>query len=91
MIVLTRERRIDWARIIENLRKLGMSHAEIAESIEVGTTTVGSYADDRCIEPAFWTGSALLLLWSERTGNKYTDAPTRIVTPSVSRVLKANA
>lgn len=91
MIVLTRERRIDWPRIIDNLRRMGMSHADIAASVDVGTTTVGAYADDRCIEPAFWTGSALLVLWSERTGLSYTDAPTRVVTPSVSRVLKDTA
>jgi hypothetical protein len=91
MIALTRERRIDWPRIIENLRRVGMSHADIAEAVDVGTTTVVAYADDRCIEPAFWTGSALLVLWSKRTGLPYTDAPTRIVTPSVSRVLKASA
>lgn len=88
MIVLTRERRIDWARIIENLRRLGMSHDDIASRVDVGPTTVKAYADDRCIEPAHWTGSALLVLWSERTGLSYTDAPTRIVTPSVARVLR---
>lgn len=91
MIVLSRERRIDWPRIIDNLRRLGMSHADIAEVIEVGSTTVSAYSDDRCIEPAFWTGSALLVLWSQRTGLSYTDAPTRKVLPSVSRVLKATA
>jgi DNA-binding transcriptional MerR regulator len=91
MIILTRERRIDWARIIDNLRKLGMSEQEIADALDVARTSVQGYCDDRCIEPAFWVGSSLLVLWSSRTGVPYTDAPTRRVLPSVSQVLKASA
>lgn len=91
MIVLTRERRIDWPRIIDNLRRVGMSYAEIAGKLDVSEGTISSYTDDRCIEPAFWTGSAMLVLWSEKTGLSYTDAPTRRVTPSVARVLKGAA
>lgn len=90
MIVVTRTRRVDWARVIANLRSLGMSWADIASGVGVSRSVLQDYADDRCIEPAFWTGSALLVLWSKKTGLSWTDAPTREVMPSVSAVLKAH-
>lgn len=91
MIILTRERRIDWPRIIDNLRKLDMSLQEIADELDVSRGSVQSWCDDRCIDPTFWVGSSLLVLWSERTGLPYTDAPTRRVQASVSQVLKTSA
>lgn len=91
MIIVSRTRRIDWARVIENLRKQGMSVREIAQAVDVGSSSVQDYCDDRCIEPAFWVGSALLVLWAEKTGLPWTDAPVRKVQPSVSAMLKAMA
>lgn len=91
MIVLTRTTRIDWARLVENLRRCGMSTVQIAEHLEVSESTVKNYRSAEGSEPAFWVGSALLLLWAERTGCKWVDAPTRRVTPSVSEVLRASA
>jgi hypothetical protein len=87
---LSRERRIDWARLLDNIRKTGMSIEDIARTVDVGRSSVQDYCDDRCIEPAHWTGSVLLQLWSERTGLPVTDAPTRRVQASVSAVLRAN-
>lgn len=91
MIIVSRTRRIDWARIIENLRKQGMSVQDIALAVNVGRSSVQDYCDCRCIEPAYWVGSALLVLWAEKTGLPWTDAPIRIVQPSVSAMLKAMA
>lgn len=91
MIVVSRERRVDWARLVENLRKSGMSAQEIADRIGVVRASVLAYCDDRNIEPAYWVGASLLVLWAERTGLPWTDAPTRRVQESVSRMLKATA
>jgi hypothetical protein len=92
MLVLTRERRIDWSRMIGNLRKAGMSMQDIADGLDVGKATVYAYAsEDLSTEPPFWVGSALLLLWAQRLQCKWTDAPTRRVLPSVSQVLRDTA
>jgi len=92
MIILTRERRIDWGRIVVNLKTTGMSTQQIADEVGVGRSSVQGYCDEAmCSEPAFWVGSALLVLWSERTGLSYTDAPTRKVQASVSAVLRSTA
>ena len=92
MIVLSRTRRIDWARVVLNLQSQGMSLQQIADSIDAGKATVRGWTDeDLGAEPAFWVGSALILLWCEKTGLKWPDLPVRVVTPSVSQVLRANA
>ena len=48
MIVVTRTRRVDWARVIANLRSLGMSWADIASGVGVSRSVLQDYADDRC-------------------------------------------
>lgn len=90
MITLSVDRRLDWARMIDNLRKLGMSQQDIADSLQVGRSSVQDYSD-RQMEPKFWIGSRLIVLWAERTGLPWTDAPTHVITPSVSRVLRESA
>ena len=90
MLIVTRELRVDWSRIIDNLTgPCRMTQQQIADEIGVSRSALGDYRDDRCIEPAFWVGSRLVLLWAERTGCKWTDAPTRKVLPSVSQVLRS--
>lgn len=92
MIVLTRQTRIDWPRIIANLQRCGMSLQVVADELDVSKSQVSMYANENgTTEPAFWVGSALLVLWSKRTGLSYTDAPTRVVLPSVSQVLRESA
>lgn len=93
MIQLSRTRRIDWARMIEHLRSpgIGMSWPDLADALGVSRTSVQDYCDDRHIEPAFWVGSTLLLLWSEKTGLPWIEAPVRDVPESVSRIMKAMA
>lgn len=92
MIVVTRSCRIDWPRIVANLQRCGMSLQGIAEAVEVSKSQVSAYAEaEGTTEPAFWVGAALLVLWSERTGLKWTDAPVRVVAPSVSQVLRDTA
>lgn len=92
MIVVTRTRRIDWPRIVANLQRCGMSLADIARALDVTRQSLDNWArEDEVGEPAFWTGAALLVLWSERTGLKWTDAPVRTVPESVSRILRDTA
>lgn len=92
MIVVTRTRRIDWPRMVANLQRCGMSMQSIADELDVSKAQVINYGEaDGTMEPAFWVGAALLTLWSQRTGLKWTDAPTRDVPESVSRVLRATA
>lgn len=92
MIILTRTIRIDWPRVIANLQRCGMSLQGVADEIDVSKAQVSAYADEHgTTEPAFWVGSALLVLWMAKTGLTYTDAPTRTVAPSVSQVLRESA
>lgn len=92
MIILTRDIRIDWARIVSNLRSKGMTVQQIADDVRVGYSTLYNYtSEDLPSEPPFWVGSALLVLWADRCGCSYTDAPTRRVLPSVSQVLRDTA
>lgn len=86
MIVLSRTRRIDWPAVITDLRR-HVTLADIAAEVGVVPGAVKSYCDDRCIEPAFWTGSALLVMWAAKEGRSYTEAPVRNVQPTVAAVL----
>lgn len=92
MIVVTRSRRIDWPRIVANLQRCGMSLQTIADALDVSKAQVVNYAEaEGTMEPAFWVGAAMLVLWADKTGLKWTDAPVRVVPESVSRVLRATA
>jgi hypothetical protein len=92
MIVLSRTRRIDWPRVIVNLTGCGMTLQAIADAVQVSKTQIVTYSEpEGTTEPAFWVGSALLLLWTDRTGLRWPDAPTRKVAPSVSEVLRSTA
>ena len=91
MITISRERRVDWPRIIDNLRRTGMTLQEVADGVGVSRSSIDGYCDDRCIEPSWWTGHRLLVLWSERVKLPWSDAPTRLVPESVARVLRDTA
>ena len=92
MIVLSRTIRIDWSRVIANLQLSGMSVRQIADEVDASKSQIDLYGDEHgTTEPAHWVGSALLVLWSRRTGLGYTDAPTRKVAPSVAQVLRESA
>lgn len=89
-LTLSRERRVDWARMVANLQKVGMSLQYIADHLGVGKRTVGGYiAEDLPSEPAHWTGHCLTVLWCERLGLQLKDVPTRVVPLTVSQMLKA--
>lgn len=91
MLILSRTRRIDWPRLVENLLRIGMSMQQIADSLDVNRRSLDNWARiDSDGEPAFWTGSALIVLWCDRTGLRWTDVPVRTVTPSVSQVLRTS-
>jgi transposase-like protein len=92
MLILSRTRRIDWPRLVDNLLRLGMSMQQIADALGVSRRSLDNWArQDSDGEPAFWTGSSLIVLWCERTGLKWTDTPTRQVTLSVSQVLRSTS
>ncbi|OWQ92021.1 hypothetical protein CDN99_06595 [Roseateles aquatilis] len=89
---LSRERRVDWPRVIANLQRTGMSPSTIADWVGVGRKTITDYArDDLPAEPAHWVGHCLIVLWCERCGTTLADLPTRLVQPSVSQVLREHA
>lgn len=89
MLILTRHTRIDWPRMADNLRRLGMTLQQIAEAVEASRSSLDNWAMPGASgEPAFWTGSKLIELWCKRTGCVWTDVPLREVTPSVSEVLR---
>lgn len=90
MIVVSRSRRIDWPRMIGNLRQRGMSLAQIAAAVEVSKSSIINLATTEA-DPAYWTGSALLVLWCDRTGLDWIDAPLRTVTPTVAEVMRQAA
>lgn len=86
---LTRERRIDWARILANLQTVGMSMQQIADEIEVGKSTLYGYTnEDATSEPAYWVGHSLVALWCVRCGAKLQDVPIRVVPLSVAAMMK---
>lgn len=91
MIVLSRTRRIDWGRVVLNLQSRGMSLQQVADGVGVSKATVGGWTSDLASEPAFWTGAVLIELWCKQTGLRWPDLPVRIVTPSVSQVLRESA
>jgi hypothetical protein len=87
---LSRERRIDWARIISNLQTVGLSLRVIAETMGMSKTQLFAYMDEDCpSEPSYWSGNALLNLWCDRCGCTLLDVPIRHVQLSVSAMLKA--
>ena len=74
---LSRERRIDWARIIANLRTAGMDMRDIAEKLDVGISTLKGYMnEDAPSEPAYWVGHGLIELWALRCSCPADDVPT---------------
>lgn len=92
MLILTRHRRIDWPRMFENLRRLGMSAQAVADAIDVGRSGMDNWTSPGASgEPAFWVGAKLIEVWCDRTGLKWTDVPMRSITPSVSEVLRQHA
>lgn len=89
MIVVSRRRRVDWSRVIENLERSGITVQKIADHLDVHPNTVKQYRGEMTAEPAFWTGTKLLMLWAQTLGVPWTDAPMRNVQPSVSEMLRS--
>jgi hypothetical protein len=91
-LTLSRTKRVDWPRMAENLRRLGMSMREVADDLGVAREGLANWmGEEACGEPAFWTGAKLIELWCRRTGLQWTDLPTRNVAPSVAQVLRESA
>ncbi len=92
MLTLSRTKRLDWPRMLANIRKQGMSLQQVADHIGVTREGLGNWTAEEAIgEPAFWTGAAMIELWCASTGLGWNDLPTRTVTLSVSAVLRQTA
>ena len=61
MIVLSRTRRVDWARVVVNLRAAGLSVQNIADEVGISRSSLQDYCDDRNIEPAAATLAICLM------------------------------
>lgn len=86
---LSRERRVDWPRVIANLQKSGMSLRQIAAALDIGAETVRGYLNEHApSEPAYWIGHCLVLLWCDRCGTQLEDLPVRRVQLTVSAMLR---
>lgn len=87
---LSRERRIDWARIIANLQTAGMSQRQICEALAISQGTLAGYLNDEApSEPAYWLGHCMVLLWCDRCGTQLQDVPIRKVQLTVSAMLRS--
>jgi hypothetical protein len=82
---------VDWARVIENLRTLGMSMGEIAEQSIVSKSSLYGYMGNNGLhgEPGFSAGKRILDLWVARTGYRMDDVPMWRRPLSVSEVMEA--
>jgi DNA-binding transcriptional MerR regulator len=82
---------VDWARVIDNLQKTGLSLSEIANLADCSKSSLFGYIGDGGVRsfPEHSTGERILCLWIERTSCKREDAPRWRRPLSVSEVLKA--
>lgn len=88
-VQLNRERRVDWARMLSNLQRTGMSLRKIADELGVGAETLRGYmSEDLPSEPGYWIGHRLISLWCARTGCSLEHVPVRTVQLTVSQMLK---
>lgn len=88
-LTLTRTRRIDWSRILENLETAGLSMQQIADQVDAGKSTLVGYKNPDCpSEPAYWVGHSLVALWATRCGCQLADVPIRTVQLSVAAMMK---
>lgn len=89
---LARERRVDWRKLLIDLRASGMSLQDVADWLDIGKSTLQGYInEDIPSEPAYWTGHCLIVLWRFRCGGQLDAVPLCDVSPSVSRMLRQMA
>jgi transcriptional regulator with XRE-family HTH domain len=86
----TTGRRIDWPRLIENMRRKGLSMQQIADRAGMSKAALYLYCNaDTMPEPNFRAGCSLITTWIDETGYTLDDLPTRKHEPSVSEMLKS--
>jgi len=78
---VTRQR-VDWPRITFDLRRAGMTMAEISKATGIPHSTLDGYRNQDA-EPKHWAGERLLQLWRDRM---HAHIPVREVMPKVPRV-----
>lgn len=74
-----RVKRIDWAQIVTDLERLGMSQREIGRACDQDPDNGGPWVNRLKnipgTQPKFHHGALLLGLWVEKTGRQAADAP----------------
>jgi hypothetical protein len=66
--------RVDWRRIIADLRAKHGSHAAVAQRVGMQRTTLVMLAANRG-EPRYSEGRSMLALWAEATGGDEASPP----------------
>lgn len=69
----TSDARIDWFRVLDDLRRHGLPNAQVAKRIGVPTTTLLGWKQGA--EPKHTDGELLLDLWVGITGSNRHQAP----------------
>src|SRR3546814_11541530 len=75
--------RVDWFRVLVDLRRLGWTSARVAGEIDMPRTTVDGWKAGAV--PRYDPGERLVALWVEVTGNARGDVPR--VRPDRKRVV----
>jgi len=72
---------IDWAEIVLDLRRTGMSQNDIARATQgaSGEAAIRSYLAGA--SPVHWRGEILLEVWTKTMGKPRESAPVRIASP----------
>ena len=71
------EHRVDWRELIFELHDTGMELKDIALHLNAGLETVRRWRNANG-EPLYKFGSALIRLWSDKTGKNRDDVPKLI-------------
>lgn len=65
--------RVDWFRVLADLRRLGWSSARVASQIDMPRSTIDGWKAGAV--PRYSPGERLVALWVEVTGNARDDVP----------------
>lgn len=74
MSTLAPELRVDWPRVLEEIRREGYSLSEIAQFTRIPKTNLMGYRNLGA-EPLHATGVAILKFWAQTTAKRSDDAP----------------
>lgn len=69
--------RIDWFKVLMDLKRAGLSLKTTAMFVETSKGAVIGWKDQGC-EPSYHHGERLLMLWMRATGLNKSDAPVMV-------------